>query len=204
MNFTLEPGRPEDATAAAALIAETDTELFRYITGGDLAAWQTIATHEWRVEHGVYCHDIAQVVRHKKTLAGLLLGYTLERHDQIDWTFGSSIPHVAPEIAARVRAAHRLVPFLFPILPAHAWYVQNIAVHSDSCGVGLGRFLMDAAAEAARAAGCTEIHLDVAGDNPAVGFYRSLGYTVLVETRVPDILPTPHLRMVCPVLSRGY
>lgn len=196
MNFTLELARLEDAVAAAALIVETDVELFRFITGGDLPAWEQIVAHEWRAARGVYCHDLARVVRHEGALAGLLLGYTRERHDHIDWSFGSSKPHISSELMTRIRVAHQTVPFLFPMLPAHAWYVQNLAVRAEARGLGLGRLLMNAAAETARAAGCTEIHLDVASDNErAVEFYRCLGYEVLVETRVPAVLPAPHLRM---------
>lgn len=194
MGFVLEHARLDDADAAATLIAQTDAELFRFVAG-DLAAWELIATHEWRHERGVYYHELARVVRCGGTLAGVLVGYTLDLHNRIDWSMSSALAHLAPELVARIQKTRGITPFLFPSFPAHAWYVQNLAVRPDTQGTGLGRFLMNAAAQLARDAGCTEIHLDVAGDNPAVEFYRRIGYTVLIETCVPAFSRTPHLRL---------
>jgi len=58
-------------------------------------------------------------------------------------------------------------------------YVQDLYVTAGLRGSGVGRKLMRAVTEAARAWGATYCKLSVYGDNePAVAFYRSLGFRV--------------------------
>jgi ribosomal protein S18 acetylase RimI-like enzyme len=196
MCFVIEPGRPEDAAQAARLIAETDRDLFSSYAG-DLAGWVEISAHEWCHERGIYNHKMAGVVRDGPALRGLLIGYPGRGPLEIDWSLGNSAPHVSAALMAQVRRVRRLVHFLFPAIPEDVWYVQNIAVNAECRGGGLGRFLMNVAEERATAAGCVEVHLDVDSSTPAVGFYRRLGYEVLVETRVPSLPAVhTHYRMV--------
>jgi ribosomal protein S18 acetylase RimI-like enzyme len=201
MSFVIEPGRPEDAAQAARLIAETDRELFRSYVG-DLASWVEISEHEWRHERGIYCYRMADVVRAGSALRGLLISYSGEAPLKIDWSLGSSAPLLAPALEAQVQRMRRRVQFLFPDIPEDVWYVQNIAVVAEGRRGGLGTALMKLAEERAAAAGRVEVHLDVDSSQPAVGFYRELGYKVLVETRVPD-LPSvhTHYRMVKTIAS---
>lgn len=195
--FTIEPGRLDDAVEAARLIAETDAELFRYSTGGSLEAWIELATHEWRHPKGIYSSTLSQVARARGALQGLLVSYSGRQHLEIDWSFGSSTPHLPPDLVERVRENHRLVAFLFPMIPEDAYYVQNLAVVSSARGSGLGRRLMEMAFAQGGALGCTSCQLDVDSALPAVGFYQKLGLEVLVQTRVRGLLgDRPHYRMV--------
>lgn len=197
MPFVLEPARLDDAEATARLIAQTDVELFRYCTGGSLDDWIELSVHEWRHPRGVYNYTMADVVRSGPDIQGLILSYSSRRHNEIDWSFGSSAPHLTDELSSRVRESQRVVPFLFPSLPEHVWYVQNLVVVPEARGKKLGQFLMEAIFDRARAQGCRECHLDVDSSTPAVQFYRRLGMEVLVETRVPLIASVAtHFRMV--------
>ena len=55
--------------------------------------------------------------------------------------------------------------------------VQNVGVHPDHRGQGLGRALVLKALEGFRAAGLSRVYLEVTGDNmPAVELYRSVGF----------------------------
>jgi ribosomal protein S18 acetylase RimI-like enzyme len=195
--FRLKPGRPEDASAAARMIAETDRDLFRYCTGGNLEDWISLSIHEWRHERGIYSYTMADVVRAGAKLLGLVVSYSSQRHWEIAWDLSSSAPHLAPELVERVRQTHRIIPFLFPYIPDDAWYVQNLVVDPESRGTGLGRYLMQSVFEKAVAAGCRSVHLDVDSSVPAVQFYERLGFEMVVETRVPRITAVhPHYRMV--------
>ena len=49
----------------------------------------------------------------------------------------------------------------------------------------LGYQLIDNAISKARDAGYAKFQLDVLSDNPAVGFYRSVGLELLAETTAP-------------------
>jgi ribosomal protein S18 acetylase RimI-like enzyme len=55
--------------------------------------------------------------------------------------------------------------------------VQNVGVHPDHRGLGLGRALVLKALEGFRNAGLRRVYLEVTGDNsPAVELYRSVGF----------------------------
>lgn len=195
--FEFEPGCPGDADIAARMIAETDADLFRYLTGGSLDAWAEIAAHEWRHERGIYSYTMADVVRRGAEILGLIVSYSSRRHDEIDWSRGSSAPFVREELMRHVCEASRVGGFLFPSIPPDAWYLQNIVVVPECRGTGLGRFLMDAVRDRARAAGSRWLHLDVDSSTPAVRFYERLGFETLVESRVPSIPGVhTHYRMV--------
>jgi ribosomal protein S18 acetylase RimI-like enzyme len=57
-------------------------------------------------------------------------------------------------------------------------WLEDLYVRDDARGGGLGRALVGAAVERARARGCKRIELDASeNDERAQGFYRSLGFT---------------------------
>jgi ribosomal protein S18 acetylase RimI-like enzyme len=197
MCFVIKPGRPEDAPAAARLIAATDVALFTFCGGGDLGVWVELSEAEWLHEHGVYWWRMSHVARLDGQLVGLLVSYASRDHTTINWSFGGARTRLPPERWARVAAAHRPVPFLFPSIPEDAYYVQNLAITPSVQGCGLGRHLMELAFDRGRAQGCRSCHLDVDGSTPAVEFYQRLGMRVLVKTEVPDIPGVhTHFRMV--------
>lgn len=129
MNDSIVPARADDAPDAARLIAETDTDLFRYYTGGDLGLWVEISESEWRAERGIYSHTLSHVVRRDGRVAGLLVAYPFDRHAAIDWSLGASRTHLAPGRLDHVDLVRSLAGFLFPAIPADAFYVQNVATY---------------------------------------------------------------------------
>lgn len=62
-----------------------------------------------------------------------------------------------------------------------AW-IYDIRVHSGRRGRGLGRGLLEALHDAARALGASSMTLNVFGDNPtAIRLYETSGYTVTAQ-----------------------
>ena len=103
----------------------------------------------------------------------------------------------ADEIASVVERS-RLASWLNPALHSSTWYVHAVAVTPEAQGQRIGYRLMQHALETAKARGCRTLQLDVLSDNPAVGFYRSLGLEVLAETTAPkpaEFGVPPELRM---------
>jgi ribosomal protein S18 acetylase RimI-like enzyme len=196
LDLVIERGRPEDAPAAARLIADTDVELFTLFGGGNLGPWLELSEHEWRADRGVYDYSTSQVARLDGKLVGLLISYSSKWHLPIDWTFGCSRAHMAPERFRPIEAVRQVAAFLFPPLPEDAYYVQNLATHPRVRGQGLGRRFMELAFAQGRSLGCKSCHLDVDSSAPAVQFYQHLGMRVLVKTEVPGLAIPPHFRMV--------
>jgi ribosomal protein S18 acetylase RimI-like enzyme len=59
------------------------------------------------------------------------------------------------------------------------WYVWDVAVHEAFRGRGIGRATMTLAEEFALSQGATTMQLNVfAYNEPAIGLYGSMGYTV--------------------------
>ena len=105
---------------------------------------------------------------------------------------------VQPDEVAGVVERSRLASWLNPALHSSTWYIHAIAVTPEARGQRIGVQLMEHALETAKERGCRELQLDVLSDNPAVGFYRSLGLEVLAETRAPkpaEFGVPPELRM---------
>lgn len=197
MNDEIVPAEANDAPAAACLIAKTAADLFRHYTGGDLALWIAVAECEWRARCGIYSYTMSDVIRREGQVVGLLVAYSSRRSAGIDWSLRSARARLGAASLERIDLVRPTASFLFPSLPADAFYVQNVATHPSAQGNGLGRRLMERAFDLGRAEGCRTCHLDVDSSTPAVQFYEHLGLRVLVQTEVPSIPGvSAHYRMV--------
>jgi ribosomal protein S18 acetylase RimI-like enzyme len=85
-------------------------------------------------------------------------------------------------------------------LDAEDCALEDLYVRSEARGTGLGKALVTAAIERARARGCRRMELDTAEENaPALALYRSLGfrsgddqpgrYGIFMRRRIPENLP---------------
>ena len=198
--MTLETAHPDDAVAACALIAETDPALFRHLGAGDIAFTLTLLDTLWRRGGTVLSHDIARVARDGRRVIGVLVAMPGRlRGALLAATNAAAAALVPAERAAAIFAAWTAVDWLAPAIPEDAYYVQNLAVVGAARRRRLGARLLDAASDAARAAGLAAVHLDVAADNPAIAFYERCGFVRTVETHVPALDPhgiARHWRMV--------
>ena len=87
-------------------------------------------------------------------------------------------------------------------------FVEELAVHPDLQGCGLGSFILDQVEHLAKLRGCTHVVLEVAENNPrALKFYRGCDFQKLdaavflakkVST-VPELLPARALKPTRPI-----
>ena len=92
---------------------------------------------------------------------------------------------VTTEEIAGVTERAKLASWLNPVIYSNTFYVHALAVKPEARGKGVGYSMMEYLFEKAKELGYQEFQLDVLSDNPAVGFYRSLGLEVLAETKAP-------------------
>ena len=92
---------------------------------------------------------------------------------------------VTTEEIAGVTERAKLASWLNPVIYSNTFYVHALAVKPEARGKGVGYSMMEYLFEEAKELGYQEFQLDVLSDNPAVGFYHSLGLEVLAETRAP-------------------
>ena len=92
---------------------------------------------------------------------------------------------VTTEEIAGVTERAKLASWLNPVIYSNTFYVHALAVKPEARGKGVGYSMMECLFDEAKELGYQEFQLDVLSDNPAVGFYRSLGLEVLAETKAP-------------------
>ena len=92
---------------------------------------------------------------------------------------------VTTEEIAGVTERAKLASWLNPVIYSNTFYVHALAVKPEARGKGVGYSMMEYLFEEAKELGYQEFQLDVLSDNPAVGFYHSLGLEVLAETKAP-------------------
>ena len=92
---------------------------------------------------------------------------------------------VTTEEIAGVTERAKLASWLNPVIYSNTFYVHALAVKQEARGKGVGYSMMEYLFEEAKELGYQEFQLDVLSDNPAVGFYRSLGLEVFAETKAP-------------------
>ena len=191
------PGRPEDAPAAARLIAQTAPGLFRLLAAGEEATLLKLFAYEWQKDGGIFASTMAQVVRNGDEVLAVLISYTERQHAAMEFIFAAPPERVPPDFVRRVNERNRSLSYLFPAVPQGAYYVQNLAVATAARRQGLGRALLEWAFADALRNGCAHLHLDVEQEETAaVRFYEQLGLRVLVETTVRGPGVPRYYRMV--------
>ncbi|MEO0962220.1 MAG: GNAT family N-acetyltransferase [Pseudomonadota bacterium] len=140
----------------------------------------------------MYAHDAASLVMDGNTVAGIEIGYSgAEFYDRRNAMPAASIEAIRAQdvtmeemqgVAERAEKAS----YLNAWVPPDAYYVLALASAESHRGTSLGKYLLSSAIDKARAQGFRALHLDVMSNNPAVGFYVSMGLTCLAETIAPE------------------
>ena len=183
----LVPAKPDDADIAWKLIYDTDPELFDYYFNGDEDLMASCLSDWWRRPEGWFSHSSCTGAIYNGSLVGIEIGFSREvfqKHTRPTFYY-------AKETMNRAAFEHfsgafrNFVPYLFPIIPRDAYYVQGLAVRPEIRGQGIGHKLLNAAFKRAKERGLKSCQLDVVSDSVAVNFYRKMGMEILSVTRMP-------------------
>lgn len=196
----LQPASPAQPDVAAELIHATDPHIFGYLHQHDWALTVSHLGHQWQQPGTLFSHDFCTAaVTVDGELAGIELGYDARQREQA----GATFVEVAMAWLDEPQFAHlagwaEYGSYVLPPVPDDAWYLQHLAVVGAARGRGIGERLLSNAIERERAAGHARIQLDLYAGNPAQRLYERMGFRVIVETRVPPLVPDGidlHLRM---------
>ena len=93
------------------------------------------------------------------------------------WDALEMVAHIARDLCLGVDDNDRLAAFIILSRAADQAEILTLAVAKSAQQQGLGRQLLDAAAEQLRQSRCSEIFLEVAEDNiAAIALYRAAGF----------------------------
>lgn len=190
----------------ADLLWETDPAIFSFIFG-DLEVWRRLFPQEWTASCSTQQDDETRVALAGERTVGLVNCFA---GAEVSTRFGALMERqlvaLDPNAARQLTAAYDAMEWLYPRVPDDALYLLNIVVAEEMRGQNLGRRLVAEAVMKARRLGLRTVHLDTASDNPAVRFYKRVGFRAVVESRamsLPDGVALPnHLRMVLDVEAK--
>ena len=145
----------------------------------------------WRAPGTIFSSDSAILSIKEGKLLGVAIAFNGGKYrERIAaggplWEEMLKAKEVTSEEIAGVTERAKLASWLNPVIHSNTFYVHALAVKPEARGQRIGYSMMDYLFNKAKELGYQEFQLDVLSDNPAVGFYRSLGLEVLAETRAP-------------------
>ena len=145
----------------------------------------------WRTPGTLFSSDSAILSIEEGELLGVAIAFNGGKYrERIRaggplWEEMLKADEVTTEEIAGVTERAKLASWLNPVIYSNTFYVHALAVKPEARGKGVGYSMMEYLFEEAKELGYQEFQLDVLSDNPAVGFYRSLGLEVLAETKAP-------------------
>lgn len=145
----------------------------------------------WRAPGTIFSSDSAILSIEEGKLLGVAIAFNGGKYrERIRaggplWEEMLKADEVTTEEIAGVTERAKLASWLNPVIYSNTFYVHALAVKPEARGKGVGYSMMEYLFEEAKELGYQEFQLDVLSDNPAVGFYRSLGLEVLAETKAP-------------------
>ena len=145
----------------------------------------------WRTPGTIFSSDSATLSIEEGKLLGVAIAFNGGKYrERIRaggplWEEMLKADEVTTEEIAGVTERAKLASWLNPVIYSNTFYIHALAVKPEARGKGVGYSMMEYLFEEAKELGYQEFQLDVLSDNPAVGFYRSLGLEVLAETKAP-------------------
>jgi GNAT superfamily N-acetyltransferase len=199
--LTAKPIQPLALDAATAeriapmipdLIRATGPVSYGYQFGeGDLL--DRLVAASWRTPLTLFSAACTTAAFDGDDLLGIELGFAGPDF----YGFKANLAALAPDLIAagtvtyeelgRLLERAERASYLNAHVPDDVYYLHALSTPLRQRGKGAGRLLLEAAIQRARSAGFRELQLDVLADNPAVGFYQTMGLRILTETASPDL-----------------
>lgn len=205
MNLEIRQARPEDADDAAELIysAAPDAYEFLYAAKGGRAL--DYIHYEFRRGSGFLGADAHTVAVADGEVVGIGSFYTKAEYQQLSSAQGKNlIAHFGWWEFLRMMPRGLRIQRGISKLKDGQLYLANLGVKPQLRSRGIGKALIEAAAQRARAQSLRQLVLDVSEKNPrAEALYQRLGFDVtginIVKTR-PGGVPLPNSKSMAKAL----
>lgn len=155
-----------------------------------------IVDASWRTAGTLFAYDGTTLAIDGDELLGIEVGFQGPEFAQRKKALGALWPdlidagEISDDLLARIAERTYQCSYLNAAIPSGAYYIHALAVKTSRRGKGIGAQLLRNAIDKAAQSGLRALHLDVLSDNPAVEFYRALGFQCLVESTAP--VPLQH------------
>ncbi len=182
------PGRPEHAKAIVPLVYQTAETTFDYLYDNRHDVFAKVIEASWRAEESEFSHKLATVALIDDRVVGVLISSDQPTYKEQSAKMQEIVmPLIDEPLMLHLMNAGPNFMYLSPAIPESAYFIDILSVVDDVQGMGVGKALIAHAREEAKRLGCDSIQLNTDGDGDAVGFYLNIGFTHLVETRMPEL-----------------
>jgi ribosomal protein S18 acetylase RimI-like enzyme len=157
----------------------------------DRDLFDAIVLGSWHQNGTLFAADASNLAVENGELMGIEIGMPgaefRTRQDALGPVWKNLVDkgHINAGDIAGVLQRSEYASWLNPEIQADTYYIHAISVKPEFRGKRVGYHLMKRAISAASEGGFTKLQLDVLSDNPAVEFYRAIGFELLAETRAP-------------------
>lgn len=172
------------------LFHSTGPSSYDYQFGGR-ALFDSVVRQSWYLPDTLFSHDACHLALDDDNVAGFLLSF----HAPEFRPRGMNLAPIWPAMIASGEVSDtdfsafmervEYASWLNAVTRPGVYYIHAIASRPAYRGKGVGVGLLQTVIEAAKELGHGSVELDVLSDNPAVGFYKSQGFEVLVESKAP-------------------
>ncbi len=180
------------APTIPSLIRATGSVSYDYQFGREGLLEHLVAA-SWPTPDTLFCADCVTAATANGDLLGIELGFAGPNFAG----FKANLALLAPGLVERGEVSYdallgltvraRKASYLNAAIPDDVYYLHALSTLPQHRSQGVGKALLQAAMDRARAANYRELQLDVLADNPAVSFYRAMGLEVICEVRSPEL-----------------
>lgn len=180
--LSVRPARPDDAADAAGLLYEAAAPAFERFAGSRESAIDLLRTGFGKPGHAA-SYEVTLLAERDGVVAGALAAFSVKDGGRlVRRTMSIQVPRLGPRRWLGAMAAMRALSAMAPPPPPDALYVDALAVAVAQRRQGVGRRLLDAAAESATSAGHPRLALATSLDN-IEGQALYLGYGFVEAAR---------------------
>ena len=199
-NLSLSPGSPDYARAISVLIYESVHELMDFMFQSRSIAEKVLIKLLSR-PRGQFGYRYVSVMKDGDKIVGVVLGYSRKQFQ--DAEFPGALNMLRSTSITRwpylMGTVNKALSNYVPPPSEGAFYINNIAVDSNSRGSGYGTILLDRIVDESRKLGYRSLELDVTHINEgAIRFYQRYGFSVVAESGSAELFSKHKL----PVLKR--